>query len=59
MVWVASFTLVCGMVMEANVMAEITDIMQAMGRRFAKKQDIIDMVNTNMKDLKLTKEIQI
>jgi len=41
------------MVMEANVMATYADIMTSMGRRTTLNQDRIDMVNTNMKDMKL------
>lgn len=44
--------------MEANVMATITDIMSTMGIRGTKFQETIDMVNTNMKDLKLPEEMQ-
>ena len=44
--------------MEANVMATITDIMSAMGIRSTKFQETIDMVNTNMKDLRLPEDSQ-
>ena len=58
MLWSGIFSLICGMVMEANVMATITDIMSVMGSRNTKFQETIDMVNTNMKDMRLPEETQ-
>ena len=58
MIWFGALCLICGMVMEANVMATITDIMSAMGIRSTKFQETIDMVNTNMKDLRLPEDTQ-
>ena len=58
MLWFGIFSLICGMVMEANVMATITDIMSVMGSRNTKFQETIDMVNTNMKDMRLPEETQ-
>jgi len=58
MIWTGIFSLITGALMNANIFGTITSIFQSMNRRAQKFQEQIDMVNTNMKNMKLPEDIQ-